>query len=309
VQRISGIRLAGVAASTGLSAQHLAAKHGFGYATTDYRQLLEDPAIGSVIIATRHDSHDRFVVEGLKAGKHIFVEKPLCIDQRGLEAIVAARKTSSQTCLMVGFNRRHSQLGRRLKSSSADRTGPMQILIRVNAGYVPPDSWVHDPASGGGRIIGEVCHFVDFLQYLTGADPLEASAESIGGSLGKYRADDNVSISLRFSDGSLGTILYTALGSKSFSRERVEVYAGESVGVLDDFRSLELTGPAGRIRKRLLNQDLGYAAELETFFTGPEEMNASMFREAVWTTAATLAIVRSLQEHRPMAVRVPRGVE
>ncbi len=309
VQKTRGVRLVGVAARTGLSAEHLATKHGFRYATTDYRKLLEDPGIGSVIITTRHDSHDRFVVEALKAGKHIFVEKPLCIDQNGLERIIAARRASPQTCLMVGFNRRHSPLGRRMKELFAERTSPMQVLVRLNAGYIPSDSWVHDPGSGGGRIIGEVCHFVDFLQYLTGADPVEVHAESIGGGLGKYRTDDNVNITLRFADGSLGSIVYTALGSKSFSRERIEVYADESVGVCDDFRILEKTGPEGRFRRRLLNQDLGYTDELQAFFTAAESLSAPMFRAAVWTSAATLAIVRSLQEHRPMHVGIPAGVE
>ncbi len=309
VEKTPGVQLVGVAARTGLSAQHLAAKHGIRYATTEYRKLLEDPGIGSVIIATRHDSHDRFVVEALKAGKHIFVEKPLCIDQNGLERIIAARKTSPQTTLMVGFNRRHSPLARRMKGLFAERTGPMQVLVRVNAGYIPSDSWVHDPGSGGGRIIGEVCHFVDFLQYLTGADPVEVHAETIGGNLGKYRTDDNVNVSLRFTDGSLGSIFYTALGSKSFSRERIEVYTDESVGVLDDFRSLEVTGPEERFRRRLLNQELGYAEELRTFFTAGESLSAPMFRSAVWTSAATLAIVRSIQEHRPIHVKFPAGVE
>ncbi|MBW1992788.1 MAG: Gfo/Idh/MocA family oxidoreductase, partial [Deltaproteobacteria bacterium] len=235
---MSGVNLVGAATTTGVTARHLAQKFGFAYATTDYREILKDPAIGSVLITTRHNSHARLVLEALAAGKHVFVEKPLCLTWAELDEIQTAHDGSR--ILMVGFNRRYAPLAQKLKAALAGRTTPLMMVYRINAGYIPPDHWVHDPEVGGGRLVGEVCHFIDFLHYLTDSEAIQVRVTPIEGDCGKYRPDDNLCITLAFGDGSVGTILYTAKGSKTFSRERLEVYGDEFVGVIEDFRRAEI---------------------------------------------------------------------
>lgn len=300
---IPGITLIGVAAKTGLSAQHLANKYKFAGATTDYRELLADPRVGSVLITTRHNLHAGMVAEALSAGKHVFVEKPLAISPEQVQQIRSAYEPArGRAVLFVGFNRRYSPLGRALSEVTAQRSSPLQILYRVNAGYVPPDHWTQDPAVGGGRIIGECCHFVDFMQYLTGSLPTEVATHAIDGPVGKYLLEDNVAISLKFADSSQGTILYTALGTKAFSRERVEVFWDESAAVLDDFRTLEVVGGNKRLRKRLWSQRMGYAEELRAFLEMDPAEGSSRADEVFATTLATIAAVESLKDRRFVAV-------
>jgi predicted dehydrogenase len=265
LKQVRGVRLVGAATTSGATSQHLAKKYGFAYATTDYREVLCDPTIASVLITTRHDSHARLAVEALAAGKHVFVEKPLCLTEEELEEI--RRAYNGSRLLMVGFNRRFAPLARKMKALVANRTTPLVMVYRVNAGYLSDDHWVHDPESGGGRLLGEVCHFIDFLQFLCDARAVQASVALVAGALGKYRADDNLSLTLRFADGSLGTIIYTAKGSKAFSRERVEVFCEESVAVIEDFRRAQVV-EGGRVsRASKFSMDRGYLAEMEFFFT------------------------------------------
>ena len=202
----------GVATATGLSCNHVAEKFGFDYATTDYREILGDPATGTVFVATRHDMHALIVCEALQAGKNVFVEKPLAVDREQLNAVIAAAE-SCDGHLTVGFNRRFSPMMRQAKAALASRSAPLVMIYRVNAGSVPADSWLQGD-EGGGRIVGEVCHFIDTLQYLADADPTAVQAVTA--------ADhpDALSIQLTFSDGSIGTIVYTSLGDRRVS-ERV----------------------------------------------------------------------------------------
>ena len=186
-----------MATTTGVTAQHIAKKFGFAYATTDYQELLQDAAIGSVIITTRHNLHAALVLEALAAGKHVFVEKPLCLTEGELEEIEAAYDGSR--LLMVGFNRRFAPLAQEVKAMLAGRTTPLVMTYRVNAGYIPEDHWVHDPEVGGGRLLGEVCHFIDFMQLYDRLGSRSRSAPlTISGALGKYRQDDNLAITLTF---------------------------------------------------------------------------------------------------------------
>jgi predicted dehydrogenase len=297
-----GIRLAGVAASTGVNAQHIGRRFGFEFITTEYSKILSDKRIGSVFITTRHDLHAEMVCNSLKAGKNVFVEKPLAISSEELNRMVKAYRSSSRPVVMVGFNRRYSPLSREISAFLEGRTSPLQALIRVNASYIPPDHWTQDPTVGGGRIIGEVCHFVDYLQFLTHADPVAVTASCIDGSTGKYLRDDNVSLSVQFSDGSLGTILYTAMGSKAYSRERVEVYSEESVAILDDFRSVEFVRGAHRTTKRLRSQDYGYRNEIDAFLEMDTRDSAALFRQAVLTTRTTLAALDSLRTKKRIVI-------
>jgi predicted dehydrogenase len=285
----------GVAAMSGLESNHLAEAFGFSYSTTDYKALLTDSSIGSVFITTRHNLHGSMVAEALQAGKNVYVEKPLAINEADLTLIdrVFTHRHDNQL-LMVGFNRRYSPLGKKMMKAFEHRAAPMQIIYRVNAGYIPGDHWTQDREVGGGRIIGEVCHFVDFCQFLTQSSPVEVYTKSVGGKMGKYFEHDNVQLSIKFDDGSLATIVYTALGSKLFSRERVEVFCGDAVGMLEDFRILDVMAGGKKHHTTLWNQDMGYTGELE-FFAGTDPGVAlELYQSAVNTSRTTFAAMESL---------------
>ncbi len=301
--KLQGVKLGGVATTSGATSGHLAQKYGFSYATTDYREILRDEAIGRVIITTPHHLHGRHVAEALQAGKHVLVEKPLCLTEAELAAIEENYQDSRM--LLVGFNRRFAPLTLEVKKMLAGRTTPLVMMYRVNAGFIPDDSWVHDPEVGGGRLLGEVCHFIDFIQFMADAEPVQVQARSISGATGKYRPDDNLVITLTLADGSVGSIIYTAKGSKAFSRERFEVYGEESVGVIEDFRRAQIVqGGASRTLKKL-SMDMGYAAEL-AFFLRPDsshpDYNRRLFQSYVMSTRAALKAAESLRTGDNMPV-------
>jgi predicted dehydrogenase/threonine dehydrogenase-like Zn-dependent dehydrogenase len=303
LQKSQGVRLGGVATTSGVSSQHLAQKYGFSYATTDFREILKDEGIDRVIITTPHHLHGRQVVEALQAGKHVFVEKPLCLTEEELAAIEAAYDGSRM--LLVGFNRRFAPLTQEIKKMVAGRTTPLVMTYRVNAGYIPEGSWVHDPEVGGGRLLGEVCHFIDFLQFIVEADPVTVQAMSIQGDTGKYRPDDNLAITLGFADGSIGSIIYTAKGSKSFSRERFEVYSEEAVGVIEDFRLGQIVRGGSSRKLKKLSMDMGYAGEM-AFFIKPDSYQPDYLRQLfhglVLSTRASLRALDSLRTGQVMSV-------
>ncbi|MFN0088102.1 MAG: bi-domain-containing oxidoreductase [Blastocatellia bacterium] len=285
------VRLAGIATATGRNARAIGEQYGFGFCTTDYRELLSREEVNTILIATRHDTHARMTAESLRAGKNVFVEKPLAIDQEGLEEVRAAVNAAGETAprLMVGFNRRFSPLSNELKSFFAG-AGPLAVTYRVNAGEIPKESWVH-AEEGGGRIVGEVCHFVDYLQFLTGSDPVEVFA--LAGASGV----DTLSIVLKFSDGSIGGINYFATGDRGFPKERVEVYGGGRAAVLDDFRSLETWRDGKRAVTRRGSQEKGFDQELAAFLTAirsGREMPIS-WQSLFLTTVTTLRIEESLR--------------
>ena len=295
LKKVPGVRLMGAATTTGVTAQHLAKKFGFAYATTDYKELLADPDIGSVIITTRHNLHAPLVLEALAAGKHIFVEKPLCLTEGELEEIEAAYDGSR--LLMVGFNRRFAPLAQKVKAMVAGRTTPLMMTYRVNAGYIPGDHWVHDPEVGGGRLLGEVCHFIDFMHYMSDSEAIAVSVTNISGALGKYRQDDNLNITLTFRDGSIGTILYTAKGPKAYSRERFEVFCEDSAAVIEDFRLGQIV-QAGRRRKiNKFSMDMGYQAELAFFCqaAGDSSQYGELFKSFAASARATLKAAEAMR--------------
>lgn len=302
LQKVKGVRLAGVATTTGVTAQHLARKFGFAYASTDYQEILNDPGIGSVIIATRHNLHAPLLLEALKAGKHVLVEKPLCLTEEELDQIIAAY--DGRRLLVVGFNRRFAPLAQEIKAMLASRTTPLMMTYRVNAGFLPPDHWVHDPQVGGGRLLGEVCHFIDFLHHISASEATRVSVTTISGATGKYLLEDNLIINLTFRDGSAGTVLYTAKGAKAFSRERFEVFGEDSVAVMEDFRRAKLV-KAGRTQKiTKFSMDLGYRSELEFFLrsAGDPSIYLELFNSYISSTRATLKAAEALRAGRSIAV-------
>lgn len=305
IKRVNGVEMVIAGAANGSHARHAAAKFGFRSCTTDDQEILNHPAVNTVVIATRHNLHARQVIAALNSGKHVFCEKPLCLNESELGVIIDAHDdpTSTRRLLMVGFNRRFAPLAVRLKSFLHEAREPLALHYRVNAGFLSADHWLNNPQQGGGRILGEVCHFVDFLCFLTGSPPVEVETRSLPNP-GQY-SNDNVVCSLRFADGSHGTISYLANGDRSYSKERVEVFGGGSVAVLEDFRRLELArGGKKRVLRSLLRQDKGHRAEWEAFATAIRTGAASPipFREVVSTMLATFALEDSRCLGKPVAV-------
>ncbi len=294
IRRVGGIEPIGVASLTGLHAQHAAKRFGFRYATSSAEEILLDPAIQVVAILTRHHDHAELAIAALRAGKHVFVEKPLAITSEQLEALAEQLKQPGNGLLMVGFNRRFAPLARSLQAFFAERQEPLFAHYRVNAGYLPPTHWTQDERIGGGRILGEACHFVDFLTFLVGAPPISVATHALPDG-GKYR-QDNVSMAFAFPDGSLGVVDYLANGDKSFPKERVEVFCGGAVAVLDDFRTLHFVRD-GRTRREGVAQDKGWVNEWKAFLQAIRQGGPAPipYEHLLGVTRATLAAVESLR--------------
>jgi predicted dehydrogenase len=296
MKKVQGLEMAGVCTATGISAEHAARKFGFRYATTSEQEILTDPDVNLVVIATRHHLHAGQVISALEAGKYVFCEKPLCLSEQELARIIeTANRLEARPWLMVGYNRRFAPLGQQMKAF-LDRAGePLVMYYQVNAGYIPPDHWVHDPEQGGGRIIGEVCHFVDFLTFLAGSPLVSVHAQALPNS-GRYR-DDNVVIHLGFGSGSIGTISYVANGDRLYPKERIEVFGGGSVAMLDNFRRLEMfRGGRRRVVRSWGGQDKGHAGEWQALARAFMHRQAAPipFEDIVSTSAATFEIVQSI---------------
>lgn len=302
IKKAGDIELVGIASSGGLHAQHSGRKFGFKYATADDEEILNDPNVNTVAILTRHDTHADLVVRALKAGKHVFVEKPLAINS-GQLAVVSKQLLKTDHCILTtGFNRRFAPLAQTFSSFFSSRTEPMHVHYRVNAGLIPLNHWTQDPGIGGGRIIGEGCHFVDFLAFLVGAAPVSVSAYALPDH-GKYR-EDNVSMTFTFPDGSIGVVDYLANGDKSFPKERVEVFCGGRIAVLDDFVSLQ-TIQDGRKKEARGAQNKGWVDEWKVF-AGAIRAGGEPpipYEQLIGVTKATFAAVEAIRtgEHKLIA--------
>ena len=250
--KAAGAKLATVASRTGVSGVHAGKKFGFDETTTDTASLFSDPKVDALVITTRHNSHAQLVLQALASGKHVFVEKPLCLTLDELAEIEAAARTP---IVMVGFNRRFAPQVQKVKALLAGLQGPKSFVMTVNAGAIPADHWAQDAEVGGGRIIGEACHFIDLLRFLSGTRITGHHAVKMD-----TLTNDSVSISLGFEDGSIGAVHYLANGSKAFPKERLEVFAGGRVLQLDNFRKLLGFGWPGFKKMNLWRQDKGQKA-------------------------------------------------
>jgi predicted dehydrogenase/threonine dehydrogenase-like Zn-dependent dehydrogenase len=231
-----------IASRSGHNAKATASRFGAAYATTDVGDIMSDPDIDLVLIATRHDRHADFVLDALERGKHVFVEKPLAVTPDELARISAFFDGPGiRPILQTGFNRRFSPYGRRIAELTQTRTNPMVLAYRMNAGYLPRDHWVHG-AEGGGRNVGEACHIYDLFTYLTGSRVVETQAAAVRPTTGYYSPTDNFVATIRFEDGSVGTLAYTALGSSDHPKEQLEVFVDGKVITLDDYRRLTVAG-------------------------------------------------------------------
>ena len=307
--KVSGnTTLVTVCAANGSHAQHAQRKFGFRNCTTDDAQLIHDPGVNAVVIATRHHLHAKQALAALAAGKHVFCEKPLCLSEDELRSIVDTYREitlAKRPTLMVGFNRRFAPMIVRMRSFLASISEPLALYYRINPGYLPSDHWVNDRGQGGGRILGEVCHFVDLLMFLAASPIVEVEARLLGNS-GRY-SGDNVLVSLRFENGSEGTISYLANGDRSFSKERIEVFGGGSAAVLEDFRSLELVrnGRKETIHSRW-RQDKGHRAEWAAFVQAVQGKTEApiAFEDLVCSTLATLRVNESAATGKPLSLNV-----
>ena len=296
LKRIPGVELAAICTTRGQTAEHGQQVFGFGRATTEVDSVLADPAINSVLIATRHANHAELTARALAAGKSVLVEKPLALDRAQLAQVAAARETSAGF-FCVGFNRRFAPMTVKARAHLARHPGPKMLVLRVNAGSLPAESWVNAAEEGGGRILGEVCHFVDLARALAGAPIATVQADAAAVRSGGC---DDLTVTLGFADGSLATIVYTAQGDSAFSKERFECFAGGTVAAIDNFLSLSLT-EGGRTRvEKGMGQDKGHRAELAAFAAavasgGPAPTDEA---ELVETSLATIAVLDSLREGR-----------
>jgi polar amino acid transport system substrate-binding protein len=289
-----------------LSGKHIADKFKFSYCTTDYRELLNDPEIDLVFILTRHNSHARFVIESLKAGKNVYVEKPLCLTIQELNDIsefYESRVTSHESrVLMVGFNRRFSPTAARARNFIGIN-GPSSIIqIRCNAGFIPKNSWVHHPEEGGGRIIAEVCHFVDLAQYLTGGLPKTVFAAC---SESSQETRDNLCTTMKMDNGAAVTITYASNGDRSFPREEVQVFAGGGVFIIHNFKNAEQADAGKKKKWKSLEVDRGYKNELKETLDairrgGPSPID---FRSLLATTFTTFAIEESVRTGKSVEIK------
>lgn len=298
LQALNRVAIRGICTASGISAKTLAGKIEAAYCTSDAQSILDDQAINCVLIGTRHDSHASLVVRSLLADKHVFVEKPLCLTEDELQEIRSTyeKKAVEGLQLMAGFNRRFSPHATEARTFFASRTNPLVMLYRINAGRIPPDHWIQDPQVGGGRIVGEVCHFVDYLQALCGARPTSVCAARVGRHSSGL-TDDQCSITLTFSDGSLGTIVYTAEGHSGLPKERFEAHADGKSLAMDDFMETSLYEGTHHRRFKTPKRDKGFTEEMTRFVQAIEQGGPPVmpFDQIEAVTRACLLAVRSLQ--------------
>jgi predicted dehydrogenase/threonine dehydrogenase-like Zn-dependent dehydrogenase len=299
----AGAEFQSIATASGVTARSVGEQFGFRFCASGADEVIRDEEANLVVIATRHDSHAELARRALETGRHVFVEKPLALNDEELDAVVAAAQQSNGH-LLVGFNRRFSPLACAAREFFHDRSTPLSINYRVNAGRVPSGHWAHDPREGGGRIVGEVCHFIDLMHFITGSLATRVYAESISSDNHEIVDDDSVFITLRLADGSNGSIAYLAEGDKAMPKERIEIFGGGKSFVIDDFRSAAQyhNGRAKKIKLR--EQDKGQRNEVRAVCAVVMEAKPApiTLEDLATTTRATFRIKESLRTGLPIEV-------
>lgn len=280
-----------IASAKGLSGTTLAKKYGISNSSTRYKDMLEDSEVDAVLITTRHSAHANQVIEALNAGKHVFVEKPLALTLEEIDKIEKAYNQAQKT-LTVGFNRRFSPFSQEAKEL-INGGGPIQVIATMNAGFIPASSWVHDLQSGGGRIIGEACHYIDLITYFTGSKVEKVIMNAMGQQPGSDT--DNASILLKYENGSTGIINYFSNGSKAYAKERIEIYGQQKTIVIDNFRKSDYFGFKRSGMKK--TQDKGHAEQFKRFLAMLEKGGEPIipYHEIINTSKAVILAVESLK--------------
>jgi polar amino acid transport system substrate-binding protein len=294
--KTAGVNFKSIATASGVSAHDVGKRFGFNYAISSAEEILDDTDVNLIVVGTRHDLHADLATKALLRNKHVFVEKPLALNDEELEKVLNAASTSSGL-LMVGFNRRFSPLARQARDFFAGRNGPLSIAYRVNAGRVPKEHWLQNEEQGG-RIIGEVCHFIDFMLFVTEAKPVSVFAESISAKSDKTIDADSVFITLKFDDGSNGSIGYLAEGDRGMAKERVEIFGAGRTFVLDDYRNVTTYQDGREKNVTLKAQDKGQRDQVKAVCAAVLSGEAPIsLDEIAATTRTTFRILDSLREH------------
>jgi polar amino acid transport system substrate-binding protein len=301
--KAAGAVFSSIASASGVSARDVGTKYGFTRFLSDARDVIDDDEANLIVIATRHDSHAELTTLALDRGKHVLVEKPLALDDAELDSVLDAA-ANSEGQLLVGFNRRFSPLAARAKEIFGGRQSPLSILYRVNAGRIPREHWIQDAREGGGRIIGEVCHFIDFMQFLTGAAPTSVFGKAVAPGKGGIVSEDSVLITLQFADGSNGTIAYLAEGDSSLAKERIEIFGEGKTFVINDFRNASLYAGGREKKETLRQQNKGQPEETRVVCAVVAEGKPIpiTLQELEATTRATFRINDSLRTGQPRKV-------
>ena len=316
LKKVKGVEFRGVSTATGMSATDTAKKYGFAFAATDQGEVLKDAETNLVFVTTRHDMHAAQIKAALDAGKYVFSEKPLCINEEQLEKLFDLRfsdcvignggtpnqtikQSNNQTILnrvMIGFNRRFSPHAKLLKEYFSKRALPLVMHYRVNAGSIPKEIWLQDPEVGGGRMVGEGCHFIDFMRYVCGAPVEKVQAMCIKTTNGAETPEDSISVNLQFADGSVGTLEYVALGDTTLPKEWCEIHGEGSTATMDNFCKTVCTGKLGK-RKLKGKQQKGFREELEATIAAVKNGKAMpiSFEEILNVTKTTFAILKAVK--------------
>jgi predicted dehydrogenase len=304
--RMGRVQLRAVSTQSGLTAKVVGKKFQFDLCTADNAGVLEDDATDAVLIATRHNLHASLVCQALESGKDVFVEKPLAMNREELRRVCQVIGEKSEQLLLVGYNRRFAPMIRKVSQKLVGRSEPLAMTYRINAGRIPLESWVQDPEEGGGRIIGEVCHFIDLMCYLCGNLPERVFAQELKPE--KSHAHDTLDILMNFPDGSIGHISYYSNGDSSFSKERLEIYCGETVAVIEDFRQLNMV-EKGRRKKEKSRQDKGHRAEIQAFVDSLSSRKMPIPRaELAGVSMVTFCVHDSLLSGNPILVGDPEDL-
>ena len=300
LKAMDGCTLHTLVTTRGLSSGYSAENFGFSIAATDMAAVMENKDINTVLIATRHAEHAKLAAAALAAGKNVLVEKPLALNRDELNAIIDARNRSG-SFFQVGFNRRFAPMAVKAAERLQALPAPRVILMRINAGALPAESWQNVPEEGHGRILGELCHFIDLARYWAGAPirSVNAAAAQV-----THGVCDDVTVTLRFADGSLATLVYTAKGDSSFSKELFEAYAGGTVITIDDFRKLTIVADGHATTETARAQDKGHAAQLDAFVSAVTAGHGAPVpeAEAIESTLATFAVLESLRSGEPVTL-------
>lgn len=299
IPRSKNIIMDAVMTASGTSARTVAEKYGFSFCTSNEADIFDNPDINTLFIATRHNSHAEYVKKALSSGKSVFVEKPLALTQQELNNIAEIIKNNNKSSIMVGFNRRFSELTEILKGHLTQDL-PIAMLYRVNAGKLQSDHWIQDKDIGGGRIIGEVCHFIDWLTFMNGSLPKAVFANVMESS-----SADTITVNLYFQNGSIGTICYFCNGSKSVGKEYIEVYQAGQTGIIRDFKVLEIHGTGKPMKKKLLSQNKGQKSMIKSFISAVQKGSIMpiSFEEIYAVTHASFKILDSLSTNSSVSLR------
>jgi len=300
LKKIKGVTFRGVSTATGMSATDTAKKYGFEFAATDQGEVMKDESTNLVFVTTRHDMHAAQIKAALEAGKYVFSEKPLCINEEQLDGVLAAKNAEDAkdvlSRVMIGFNRRFSPHAKLLKEYFSKRTLPLVMHYRVNAGSIPKEIWLQDPEVGGGRMVGEGCHFIDFMRYVCGAPVEKVQAMCIKTANGAETPEDSISVNLQFADGSVGTLEYVALGDTTLPKEWCEIHGEGSTATMDNFCKTVCTGKLGK-RKLKGKQQKGFAEELAATIAAVKEGGAMPipFEQILNVTKTTFAVLKAVK--------------